>query len=885
MEKKNLEFLRIAKLIAFLIIVSYLKLSAQSTNLYIEPEPIRSFQTNGTAWDIACGDFNGDGLEDLATANLTHSTVTVLLNETDGEKLYFSEGYNIEVGSWPSTIVAGDFDQDGKADIITANEEDKNLTILHNLSNNSEINFKRIDNYETGERPSSMVAKDFDQDGKLDIAFCNYWSEFIQIFRNTSDSSIIRFEEAEKIDIDHFTNTLLADDFNGDNKVDIATVKGGLKVFINLSSTGNVSFSEANEFTIFGIPDHAISGDFNNDGKSDIGIIDDGELTFARNNSTLNSIEFEHQWNSKFKISPKSYFATTCDFNDDNKLDILSVCPLIHFGNANCIAIALNQSESNSFNFEEYHRIEVAEDPISAVCTDFNKDGKIDIAVGSDDGHCVSVLKNQNNEGEINFNSVNRISIDADGFIAGADFDGDGKVDLITDEWNVYEPGIIVLANKSETDSLNFKIAYTETTGYLPNSLTIADFNNDSKLDVAIANGDRDSDDSDKSISILMNTSYLGDMSFSMSKIQLNCNPVYITSDDFDLDGKIDLIVATDSPDSIIVFENNSEIENLKFERVWGYDGCGRNLTIAISDFDGDEFPDFVLGESMISKLYIFLNQSNSERISFTNQGYKGGFYGVSALATEDIDGDNKIDLVVARDDGSDGGACSILRNTSSRGAISFSDQIKYLPLPYPNSVSVSDLTGDEKPDIIVGNRVYQFTILENKCSPGTISFSPAIPGTIILGHSNVSIHCDNTLFVSDLYGDGGKDIVSKGNGEILVLQTSNNPFTYIKNEIYEQPTAYLLGQNYPNPFNPETRINFQLPNPGKITIKIYDILGREVKTLVDDFYAAGQYTISWDGSNELGNSVASGVYFYRLQVSTSNNKDFSEIKKMLMVR
>jgi len=73
--------------------------------------------------------------------------------------------------------------------------------------------------------------------------------------------------------------------------------------------------------------------------------------------------------------------------------------------------------------------------------------------------------------------------------------------------------------------------------------------------------------------------------------------------------------------------------------------------------------------------------------------------------------------------------------------------------------------------------------------------------------------------------------------------------------------TENSLFQNYPNPFNPMTSINYQIPKDGKVNLKLYDILGNEVKTLVDEYKTTGRYTVEFDGNN-----LASGIYIYRIQ-------------------
>ena len=96
--------------------------------------------------------------------------------------------------------------------------------------------------------------------------------------------------------------------------------------------------------------------------------------------------------------------------------------------------------------------------------------------------------------------------------------------------------------------------------------------------------------------------------------------------------------------------------------------------------------------------------------------------------------------------------------------------------------------------------------------------------------------------------------------------------FEQIGNEI---PLVYSLSQNYPNPFNPTTKINFAMPKQGLVTLRIYDVLGREVRTLVNEVKAAGYHTVDFDGSQ-----FSSGVYFYRIETN-----GFSDIRKMMLIK
>ncbi|MCE1164776.1 MAG: T9SS type A sorting domain-containing protein [Bacteroidetes bacterium] len=96
-----------------------------------------------------------------------------------------------------------------------------------------------------------------------------------------------------------------------------------------------------------------------------------------------------------------------------------------------------------------------------------------------------------------------------------------------------------------------------------------------------------------------------------------------------------------------------------------------------------------------------------------------------------------------------------------------------------------------------------------------------------------------------------------------------------VHNYSSEIPKNYSLSQNYPNPFNPVTMIRFALPNSGNVSLKVYDILGREVANLVSGFKRAGEYIVDFDAS-----SLTSGVYFYRLE-----SEGYVEVKRMVVLK
>jgi photosystem II stability/assembly factor-like uncharacterized protein len=112
------------------------------------------------------------------------------------------------------------------------------------------------------------------------------------------------------------------------------------------------------------------------------------------------------------------------------------------------------------------------------------------------------------------------------------------------------------------------------------------------------------------------------------------------------------------------------------------------------------------------------------------------------------------------------------------------------------------------------------------------------------------------------------------GNYGTILHTTDGGGVTFIDDEI-ERLNEYSISQNYPNPFNPITKIRYQLPEMSILTLKVYDILGREIATLVKEEKPAGEYEIQFDGS-----SLTSGIYFYQLKAV-----EYSETKKMILLR
>jgi hypothetical protein len=176
---------------------------------------------------------------------------------------------------------------------------------------------------------------------------------------------------------------------------------------------------------------------------------------------------------------------------------------------------------------------------------------------------------------------------------------------------------------------------------------------------------------------------------------------------------------------------------------------------------------------------------------------------------------------------------------------------------------------------------------LGTETSPGQVSFniSGATPGQVfilsvkyetaslvgtVVSHPYPTVHFDFSTWIGGVKVDedtNGLDLFKAlGGPSIAGFNDSSNKMS--------------LESNYPNPFNATTTIRYSLPTNSHVQLVVYNILGQKVRTLVDEEQQAGQHTATWDGRNQSGNQVASGVYFYRIQYGNQ-----SEVRRMTLLR
>jgi hypothetical protein len=157
-----------------------------------------------------------------------------------------------------------------------------------------------------------------------------------------------------------------------------------------------------------------------------------------------------------------------------------------------------------------------------------------------------------------------------------------------------------------------------------------------------------------------------------------------------------------------------------------------------------------------------------------------------------------------------------------------------------------------------------------------SISSSPAVDldSTVYISNDNgklIAIYTDHIGLVDSPWPKFHAGPMNRG----VILDV-----TSISLPLKNQSADYTLYQNYPNPFNPVTHIRFSLAQSEKVKLEVFNILGQKVNTLVNNKLNIGQYEIKWDGKNESGNLLGSGIYFYRLKAG-----DYIKTRKMIFLK
>ena len=732
---------------------------------------VTTFSSGGTSpVSIAAGDFNRDGILDLAVANSGSYSVGILLG--DGTGRFTAASYNCN-GTTPQWVTVADFNGDGVLDVAVANTASNTVGILLGTGNGT---FGAATTYYTGgSQPNCMVAGDFNRDGSTDLAVANTGTDTVAILLNLGTGS---FGSATQIGSGgQEPLTLTMGDFNSDGKSDIAVLNGGRNVVRGavgiLFGNGTGGFSSGTPVALpYYNPLGITSGDFNADGKLDV------VVTYTlgdRMGVFLGDGAGGFPVSSMFASDgPRPQLLATADVNGDGKLDLVT---------ANLFSRTLGVFQGNGSGGFSIPGALICDSggtyPTTAASGDFNRDGKLDLAVANSFSNSVRILVG---DGKGGFTATTSLSLGSNRprFVITADFNGDGKLDLAV---NVNGTGFvnIYLGDGQAGFSAGQVCA---TGGSSATGLTTADFNADGNLDLAVTNSD-----SSNTVAILVGNGqggFSGPTTYTTGGTVLET----VAAGDFNGDGR---------PDLAVLNYNNAQIGSVGILLNNGAGGFGSPITfstgaynpldIAAGDLNGDGKIDLAvahMSNAPSSKYTVgVLLGTGTGGFSAANNYDVGSAAQAVAIADFDQDGINDIGVATNYSVG-------VL---SSNGAGGFLPYAASSPSGAGSSDAVTgDFNSDGKVDLIsVNYGSSNLALLPGTggpapvtlTSPHSLSFDVDVSifgaGQILQGASN-AFDGDGRLFVGgqafrpallgSTAGDSGRSVIT-GNGTAAGLTVS----------------------------------------------------------------------------------------------------------------
>ncbi len=301
----------------------------------------------------------------------------------------------------------------------------------------------------------------------------------------------------------------------------------------------------------------------------------------------------------------------------------------------------------------------------------------------------------------------------------------------------------------------------------------------------------------------------------------------------------------------------------------------------AINDFDDDGKTELVFGTAL-QQVYV-IEAVDTNQYSVVWQGLAPTYNAYMVAATNDIDGNGKPEFWVGGQDFSEG--ISKFWGYEADGDNSYYPvamiELRYLVSLNADYLQSADIDNDGKEELIINLGNY-LLILKFNGKPNQHSYEIYYAKIDELSQPGANFR---PVTIADLNNDGKKDILLpmdkylNPNTALFSYLLVQDTITSVSEDDFQTPDKFDLSQNYPNPFNSTSQIKVISKEQSNIQVVIYDILGKEIRTLLDKELPAGEYTIEWDGKDSNGNILNSGIYFIRMKASSFQKT----IKSILM--
>jgi len=722
--------------------------------------------------------------------------------------------------------------------------------------------------YDLGNNVNGIETGDLDGDGDLDIITTVRYSNNFSVWKNNGDGTYI-FTNSYNAGGETYIFALA--DVDGDKDFDLITSANSSTEISLLKNNGNGTFADKESITVLSAVNSITSADVDEDGDLDLlGVkTDAGKVSVLKNNGDGTfAAEVDYGTNSQpIRVKPG-------DFNGDGLPDlaVISVSGLNNYD----LSILINNGNGTFATKVDY---QTGSQPTDLIISDLDGDENLDIVVGNISNKVLSIHKN-NGDGTFADKVIYSESIDPWGVSAG-DVDGDGDLDLITSNFSLNS--LTILKNDGEG---NFSGREDYNFGVGRDNVISADVDGDGDIDL-ISSGYYAN-----SFSVLFNTRSLG----NNPTIGNNINATYNTPTT--LSGNVSVSGTLTVGAQVTTGSNTIDL----------------GTTGSIS---GETPANYIVGKVQTT------------RTVSSVQNNIGGL-GISI----DPQSNNLGSTVIKRETGTAENSSSIKQvwtitpTTQPSGPVTVT---LTWPSTNDNSINLNDLVvyksedGGDTWNIISATinkdsdpRTATFTI--SSFSQFTVGQSGALPvemvsftgresnGKVMLNWStatesnNVGWEIESRIQES---GDrsqnsgwkkvgfvAGKGTTTEKQSYSFAVSSLQSSVSIVEFRLKQMdsdgkisysnvltinltPVTFGLSQNYPNPFNPVTVINYQLAADSDVRLVVYDLLGREVASLVNEKKTAGFYTVSFNATN-----ISTGVYFYKL---TAGN--FSEIKKMTIMK